>query len=306
MAALPASAEKAAIETLLARFNPVAAEFARPYEGLGRWRADLARDRAALQDLLQYWDARFHEPNGLLAGYSRPAATLLDVKTMLGDALENEVIKPLGRLVGIFHTYGEALAVPLSKITQFIAAFEARVNELLAGPGSLGSVRDAFAALIARLRAIDLQFLVRELDATFAAVKGKLQAVSPTVVRTAVETTFKHALDSLDLSQLVPQSEVDELDAAYAKIIADLKKLDPKKIVVDAVQPVFDHTVLPLLQAFDISVLIQALIERLEALKAELGTELARANTSYKAMLDAVPTFSLTDISLDISVDIGF
>ena len=308
LAALPASAEKAAIVALLARFNPVAAEFARPYEGLQRWRADLARDRAALQDLLQYWDTRFHEPNGLLAGYKRPAATLQDVRTLLGDALENDVIKPLGRLVGIFHTYGEALAVPLSKITAFVAAFEARVNELMTGPGSLGGVRDAFAALIARLRAIDLQFLVRELDATFALVKGKLQAVSPTVVRTAVEATFNQALDSLDLSQLVPQSEVEALDATYAKIIDDLKKLDPKKLVVDAVQPVFDNTVVPLLQAFDISVVIRALIERLDALKVELGTELARTNTSYQAMLAAVPTFSLTDISLDIDigVDIGF
>lgn len=306
LAALPASAGKAAVETLLARFDPAAAEFARPYEGLERWRADLARDTAALQDILQYWDARFHDPAGLLAGYTRPAATLPDVKALLRDALENDVIKPLGRLTGVFHSYGQALAPPLAAVTQFVAAFEAKVQELTAGPGSLAGVRDAFATLIARLRAIDLQFLVRELDATFAAVKGKLTAVSPTVVRTAVETTFKQALDSLDLSQLVPKSEIQALDAAYAKVIDDLKKIDPQKLVIDTVQPVFDNTVAPLLEAFDISVVIQALLERLDTLKAELGSELGRTNTAYQAMLAAVPTISLTDISLDIDVDLGF
>ena len=99
--------------------------------------------------------------------------------------------------------------------------------------------------------------------------------------------------------------EIAALDRSYDAILTGLRALDPKKLVVEAVQPEFDRKVVPLLAAFDISALLRALVERLDALKAELSVEFGKVNDSYKAMLAAVPTISLTDISLDVDIDVG-
>ena len=107
------------------------------------------------------------------------------------------------------------------------------------------------------------------------------------------------------MAKLLPAGELAALDPSYEAILTGLRALDPKKLVVEAVQPEFDKKVLPLLAAFDITAVLRALIERLDALKAELSVEFGKVDSAYKAMLAAVPTISLTDISLDIDIDVG-
>jgi hypothetical protein len=305
VAALPASPDKTAIEALLARFSPVAASFARPYEGLERWRSALIHDRQAFAALMQRWDTRFHGPNGALAGFARSNVTAAELRAMMNEALEREIIRPLGALVGAVHEVSAAMAPVIGQIATIAGLFKQKVNDLVLGPTALGGIRDAFAGLVARLRAINLGFLTSELDAAFGAVKGKLQAVSPSAVKASVQTAFARAIDSLDVSTLLPAADLAALDQSYADILDGLRALDPKKIVVEAVQPEFEAKIVPLIAAFDISVVLRALIERLDALKAELSVEFGKVNDSYKAMLDAVPTISLTDISLDVDIDVG-
>ena len=305
IAALPASADKTALQAMLARFSPIAPSFARPFDGLQRWRETLARDRGAVALALAHWDTRFHGADGALAGFVHPAVTAPELRAIMSEALEREIIAPLGALVGAVRGVSNAGAPVVGKLAAFAGAFEERVNALVLGPTALGGVRDAFSALVDRLRAIDLDFLVRELDTTFGAVKGKLEAVGPSKVKASVQAAFDQALGTLDVSTLLPAGEIAALDQSYEAILTGLRALDPKKLVVEAVQPVFDKKVLPLLAAFDISVVLRALIERLDALKAELSVEFGKVNDSYKAMLAAVPTISLTDISLDVDIDVG-
>jgi len=314
VAALPASPDKAAIQALLARFSPAQASFARPFEGLARWRDALRRDLEALAPLLANWDARFHgSPHGVFAGFARSNVSAADVRAIFAEALEREVVRPLGELVGAVHGITAAAEPVVGKLGALAGALQAKLDELVTGPGAVGGVRDALAALIARLRAINLQFLIGELHGVFASVKGKLEAVGPAAVKTSVQTAFNGALDALDVSHLLPAAELAAIDQSYEQILTTLRALDPKKIVVEAVQPEFEAKVVPLIAAFDITVVIEALIAKLDALKVELSDEFGKVNTSYKAMLAAVPTISLTDISLDsldvdldVGVDIGF
>ena len=149
--------------------------------------------------------------------------------------------------------------------------------------------------MIARLRSIDLGFVVAELDQAFQAVKGKLQAVAPATVRGSVEQAFAQALDGLDVQSLLPAAALESIDASYDGML-------------QAVQPLYDERVVPLIAAFDLTLVLEALIARLDALKLELRTEFDKVDTAYQRMLGAVPTLSLTDISLDVDlgVDIGF
>ena len=124
-------------------------------------------------------------------------------------------------------------------------------------------------------------------------------------MKASVQSAFDQALASLDVSKLLPAGELAALDQSYEAILTGLRALDPKKLVVEAVQPEFDKKVMPLLAAFDITVVLRALIERLDALKAELSVEFGKVDDAYKAMLAAVPTISLTDISLDVDIDVG-
>jgi len=215
------------------------------------------------------------------------------------------VILPLGQMLSVFHGAASALRDPVVKIEEFMEQFRQKMDDLLLGPNALGGVKDSLEGLVERLRGIDLQFLVRELQAVFDEVKTKLQAVSPTTIRASVEDAFNSALNLLDTSHLLPQAEINTIDADYKRLVDDLKQLDPKKLVIDAVQPVFDNTVLPLLQVFDVSAILNILIERLDGLKVELQAELERTNTAYQAMLQAVPPISLDLGDIDIGVDIG-
>ena len=127
-------------------------------------------------------------------------------------------------------------------------------------------------------------------------------------VRGSVEQAFAQALAALDVQSLLPAAALEAIDASYDGVLATLRGLDPKTIVVQAVQPLYDERVVPLIAAFDLTLVLEALIARLDELKLELGTEFDKVDTAYQRMLGAVPTISLTDISLDVDldVDIGF
>ncbi len=290
--ALPDSAEKTALAALLDRFNPLDPDFARVFEGLEAWREDLSTHEAAFRSLLDHWDLRFHGPAGPLADFVRPAVTAEDLRGILQEAMEQEVIRPLGHMAGVLAVFSSAARGPLQEITLFIQELETKVESLLLGPDSLGGIRDTLDGLVQRLRDLDLQFLVRELQEVFDGVKARLQAVSPSAIRALVENTFNEALDLLDLSQLLPQTEIDRIDETYQKIIEDLKKLDPKKIIVEVVQPEFEEKVMPILETFDLSELMARVIEWVDRLDEELRDDLEEVDKAYGDMLNAVPAVS--------------
>ena len=62
-------------------------------------------------------------------------------------------------------------------------------------------------------------------------------------------------------------------------------------------QPVFDSDVKPLLDAFDLSKLLDAVVDKLHGLKDELKQELDKVNDAYKQMRAAIPSMSLGDVA---------
>ncbi|HZU25692.1 MAG TPA: hypothetical protein VFA04_09225 [Bryobacteraceae bacterium] len=305
LAALPASAQKTAAQAVLARFNPVSPDFSRPFNGFAKWQQEIAADEPAFEALLTHWDARYHGPNRPLNGFVQQPVTAAALKATLQDALENEIVQPLAHLLGIIQTAAAAAKPPLAKVTAFIDEFDQKLDDILTGPGALGGLRDAINTLITRLHNINLNFIVTQMDSTFQTIRGKLTAVSPTAIRTLVENAFNSALNLLDVSQLLPKAELDALDADYQKIVDDLKQFDPKKLIVDVVQPLWDSTVPPLLKAFDITALLQAAIAQLETLEKDLHTELDKTNAAYKEMLNAVPSISLADAASAVAGAVG-
>jgi hypothetical protein len=297
LAALSPSAQKSDVQVLLGRFNPIAPDFSRPFDGLNHWQQEITRDQKAFENLMTHWDLRFHSPGRPLADFIHSSITSADLKAILKDALENEVVQPLAHLLRIVQTLAAGVQPWVTKVAAVIDTFEHKLDDLLLGPQSLGGLRDAINHLITRLHNINFQFVVTQMNTTFQTVRGKLTAVSPTAIRTLVEKAFNDALNLLDISQLLPKDQLDAIDADYQKIIDNLKKFDPKALIIDVVQPEFEAKIVPLLAAFDITAVLQAALDRLEGLKGELQTELDKTNQSYKDMLNAVPSISLDDVA---------
>ncbi len=68
--------------------------------------------------------------------------------------------------------------------------------------------------------------------------------------------------------------------------------------MVAVTQSLFEERVLPLVEAFDLTPLLTALIEALRSLDEELREEMGRVNEAYQAMLSSAP-------SVGVSVSVG-
>ena len=197
-----------------------------------------------------------------------------------------------------------ALGPALDQLGMLLTDLEGKVATFGTGPGSAGAIKTAIDTLVDRLRNLDLDFLKEGLAGVFANVRAKLEAIGPKALEPRFQDAFDNALDALDLSSVLPQPELDQLDADVGKVIDALKELDPSKLIVDAVQPAYDEKVAPLIDAFDFTGVLDALITALHNLRDELESELERVNQGYQAMLAAVPP--LNPLSLDLEVpDVG-
>ncbi len=301
LSALPDTPEKAAAIAVLDRFDPAQPAFGAPYRALAAWRQELAQARSALQATLADWDARYHG-DGVLAGFRQPSVTGAQLRQWIEEALDPQFTRPVKALFALVEPVRLTIGPLVAQLESLVSLFKDRLANLLSGPNSLGAIRDTLQGLVQRLRDFNLSFLTEGLNELFAQVRGKLEAFGPARLRQVVEQAFNEMRNALDVSQVLPAAELAQLDADYMAVINKLKALDPTRLVVQVVQPEFEQAVPPLLEAFDLTPPLDALIERLQALEDELKAELDRVNDAFRAMRQAVPAMSL---SLSLEVDVG-
>jgi uncharacterized protein YoxC len=288
LGALSESAEKEAIVALLDRFDPFEPEFGAPYEDLHDLRQAAQSARAAVHAVLdETWDLVLHGPDGALADLHDLAAA--DPAQAVRDVVERRFVDPLAALFSLAAPVAEGLDGILGQVQRLVQDLDAKVESIVTGPDSLGGIKEALEQLVQRLHAVDFTVVTQGVEEMYTDVRAKIAALDPAQLVQAVEDAFDKLLEALDLDQAIPREDVAELDTDYAAVIAKLKALDPKKLIIDAVQPVFEENVLPLLDVFDITPLLQAIVDRLEVLANQLGTQIGRVNDAYKSMRAAIP-----------------
>ena len=213
------------------------------------------------------------------------------------DIVEASFATPLNAAFALTEPLATAVDAIVTEVKKLVDDLDAKLGSLVAGPGSLGDIKDTIEALVDRLHQVNLDFLTTSLNDLFADVRSKLAALDPANLAAALSADFDELLDQLDLSQALPKADVDELDADYQEVIDKLAQLDPKKLITDVVQPVFDSDVKPLLDAFDLGQVLDAVVSKLQGLKDELKQELEKVNDAYKQMRAAVPAMSLGDVA---------
>jgi hypothetical protein len=304
LSALPDTPEKAAAITVLDRFDPVRPVFGAPYRALASWRQELIQARSTWQVTLADWDTRYHG-NGLLASFHQSSVSSGQLRQWIGETLDLHFSRPVKALFSLAEPVRATIGALVTQMESLVTLLKGWLASLLLGPNSLGAIRDTLQGLIQRLRNFNLGFLTEGLNELFAQVREKLEAFSPAQLRQVIERTFHEMLDALDISQILPAADLAQLDAEYTTMISRLEALDPTQLVVQVVQPEFEQTVLPLLEAFNLTPLLGGLIKRLRALEDELRGELDRVNNAFRAMRQAMPAMNLS-LSLEVDVGISF
>jgi hypothetical protein len=233
------------------------------------------------------------------------------VQAWVRAAVDEQLVPPIRALLALAAPLAAFVEPVVSQVEALATDLTGKLAGLLLGPGSVSAITDAVQGVVQRLRDLNLGFLTDGLHQVFADVRSKLDAVDPATIAAAVGQALEAVLGGLDVASLLPPAQMEQLDQSAATLLAKLQALDPEALVVAVVQPEFEEKVIPILDAFDVTVVLDALIAALSSLKDELQGELDRVNQAYQAMLAAIPAFdpmaALGDLSLDVDVgvDIG-
>jgi hypothetical protein len=282
VAALPPSPTKDAAQLALGRFNPTQALHSAPLRVAGEVRSAIGSARTALVASAGEWTEIV---DGLAPLRNVGAGTLRDL-------VAAELVPTLQPVRFLFTSLGN-VAAPVAGVvetlSQLITTLTARIDALVTGPGSLSAISGAVQDVVDALRNIDLGFLGRSLDEVLLTVRDQVRGIDPARLGDELDDVFEQALSALSLFSIVPAADIAELDDAWQSVIDKLRALDPGDLVEDALQPIWDDTVLPLLDAFDLTPLFAALIEFLESLEGELSGGLDQVNTAYQSLIAQRP-----------------
>jgi hypothetical protein len=298
--ALADSPAKAAAQTALARVDellPVLNDALRSLAGL---RDALAGAEASFDGTLQGWDARFHAAGGALDGFRRPGATGAQLREWVNEVLELQLRKPLRAALFAIEQIQHMLGVLLAPFEALVAEIQSLIDGLITGPDGLAGIRDAFDALVQRLRDVDFGFVTDSLDEIFDAVVGQLDDVDLAGLSDALRDAFQQMLDQLDLGAIVPDGALEEIDADYEQVLEKLAALDPGELVTEVVQPVYEEQLGAILETFDVSPLLEAVVAKLAGLEEELRGEMERVNDAYRELLRSVPDVGGASVSIGL------
>ena len=290
--ALGDSAEKTAILAALDRFDPLDPGFGRPYQVLLTYKTALSQTQTDLQAALADWDSHYHSADGTIAEFRITNVTAAQIRNWLQEEMDASFLEPLKTLLGMVEVAASPLNLVFTQITNLVTALQSKIDDLLLGPDSLGGIRDALDSLIQRLRDFNLDFLTESLEEIFSEILEKVNGVNPAQFKETLNTSFKNMLDTISLNLIIPAADLETLDDSFEDLIDKLKALSPEELVTKAVQPEYEEKVVPLIDTFDVTELLEAIIERLRSLDEELKDEMKRVDTAFGAMKDSVPALS--------------
>jgi hypothetical protein len=301
--AMPDSAARTALLAALDRVNPLDPNWGAPWKALGDVRAGVVTARSNLEASATDWDERFLPAGGTLLSLRRDSATPADLRQAAQAFLDAQLVQPVAAVAGFLEPVRAFFDALLTALEDLLTRVRASADALLLGPDSVSGLRDALGEIVTQITDLNLDFLEQSLGSLFATVRGKLDAISPASLAAPLDAAFASALDTLDIDLILPEAQLDALNVTYDAIVTKLRALAPGELVIAAVQPVWDETVLPLLASFDLSPVFDAVIEKLRALDVELRAELLRVNGAYQELLAAVPAAGASvSVSAEVSL----
>ena len=173
--------------------------------------------------LTDAWDATYTGPDGVLDdmhGLTVGPAVGQSVR----DIVTSRFATPMNAAFAMASPLATGVDAVVTEVKKLVDDLDGKLGSLVSGPGSLGDIMNSIEALIDRLHQVNLDFLTTSLNDLFADVRSKIEALDPANLAQALSADFDELLDQLDLSQALPQADVDTLDTDYQEVIDKLAR----------------------------------------------------------------------------------
>lgn len=298
---LPDSAEKAQLLGLLDKLDVTDQQISGALQQLATLTEVRAEVRAGLTLKFSDWDERYHRPGGTLDELQQPGIDMARIKLWLREAIDRQVAWPLEAVLGKVAVLQNILGGLIAMLSELTSQIDAKMSTLLSAPQAVIDLGDTVQQLLDDIAAINLDFLQDSINAVFDRVRGKFNDLNPAALQVTLDEEFDDIIDGIDFDLIVPPDSFDSLEDAFEDMLRDLEALNPRTLLVEPLQELFDDTVQPVIASLDVTPLLQAVVDRLRPLEDELRSELKRVDTAYQAMLAAAP-----DTSISVGVSVGF
>jgi hypothetical protein len=241
------------------------------------------------EKLLDYYRVSHIEGASVFADFLNPPQTTAELREKVRAALAEGLIEPLTMVLQAFQALSPYARLGADGLSKVLGAVHAKVDSLV-GAGGVGGTVDAIEDAANLLRGINLDSITQPLDAVFSRIQTALDAVNPEPLRAAIAAARDAVANLLNVSTLVEQDDIDELDRVYAEAVAKIDGLAPSVIVSETLDPVYLELLADFLPVLDLPIRLRVALEGAGLhLRADAVRELARVEAAFDQMLRAIP-----------------
>lgn len=247
-------------------------------------------------------------------GFSEVAATAQRIAAAAAPfaqlgRLARDILRPLGMtriergLAGLAEDLLEV--APPSRLAQIVtpllAALRGRLQAVISA--IITPVRNAIVDLMNAVDVFDLSPLRDRLQAITDALKAEIQGFRPSTLLAAPLAAFADAKQAI--ADFDPLGAInDALNALRARVVSILGKLDLGKLLEQPIK--LFAAILKALSALDVDRLLGPILDRLDAIAAQVEQGLESTFTSFKRLQAALPDrVGGTTMSVSVSISIG-
>lgn len=250
----------------------------------------LSEAAGAIQErLLDYYRVSQLQGAGVFADFLAPPKTAAALKEHLRAALEDALKEPLTALVTAFGALSPYVRLMAEGLSEILGAVHAKFGALL-GEGGIGGTVNSIEHAANLLRGINLQPITQPLDQLYQRIENVLDAIDPAPLRALLEAARDAVVNLLNLSLLVNQGEIDQLDEAYAESVAKIGQLAPSAVISQTLDPVYEKLLREILPILALPQRLRASLEKTgKTLHDDAVRELARVEQAFDQMLRDIP-----------------
>lgn len=258
------------------------------------------------EELLDYYKVQQLNGGGVFAQFRHPPENVAVLRKSVRAALVDSLEAPLSTVIMVFQAFSPYIELLAQGISDILDVTHTKIDSIV-GEDGVGGAVDAIEEAANLLRGIDLSPITAPLDALYGNIETAVGALNPEPLRAALEAARDALGDLLQVSTLVDQTTITNLDNTYNTAISKIGSLAPGEIIADTLDPVYEGLLTDFLPVLDLPARLRELTEEAgRTLGEEAVSELARIEVAFDEMLRAIPlSTGATSTQLTGSVSAG-
>jgi hypothetical protein len=290
LTALGAAPPRRRLSALIGRLDRATAGIVGAREPWQRVAEHLALHAGRIQeDLLRYYRVTLIEGGTVLDDLAVAPASTAALRAAVADALEDGLREPVSMVLAMVATLAPYVEKVARDLGAFVGAVHDKIDSITGEDGLAGTV-DAVEEVADLLRDIDLTPITDPLDAIWGRIQGAVQGLDPTPLRQALEAVRDALTSLLDLSTLIDDETIAEIDDTYAEVLEKIESLSPSKVISETLDPLYEELLATIVPVLEMPGKLRDLVETATRdLPDELLAELGRVEEAFDRMLQAIP-----------------